>query len=77
MSWQGRISVNPEICDGKVCITGTRVMVTVILDNLADGVSEAEILRSYPTLTSEDVRAAIHYASDLAAGRVVRLPEAS
>ncbi|HEV8059996.1 MAG TPA: DUF433 domain-containing protein [Gemmataceae bacterium] len=75
MKWQDRISVDPNICHGKVCIKGTRIMVTVILDNLADGVSETQILNSYPTLKSEDVRAAIHYASDLASGRVVTLPE--
>ncbi len=51
-------------------------MVTVILDNLAEGLSEDEILTSYPTLVSDDIRAAIHYASDLASGRVVTLPEA-
>ena len=51
-------------------------MVTVILDNLAQGLAEAEILNSYPTLKSEDIRAAVHYASDLASGRVVTLPEA-
>ncbi len=76
MNWQERISVDPSICHGKVCITGTRIMVTVILDNLAEGASEAEVLKSYPTLKSEDVRAAIHYASELASGRVVTLPEA-
>ena len=76
MKWQDRISVDPSICHGKVCIKGTRIMVTVILDNLADGISEADILNSYPTLKSEDVRAAIQYASDLASGRVVTLPEA-
>ena len=76
MNWQDRISVDPNICHGKVCIKGTRIMVTVILDNLADGISEADILSSYPTLKSEDVRAAIHYASELASGRVVTLPEA-
>ena len=76
MNWQERISVKPDVCHGKVCVAGTRIMVTVILDNLAEGVSEAEILRSYPTLLSEDIRAAIHYASDLASGRVVTLPEA-
>ncbi len=76
MKWQDRISVDPSICHGKVCIKGTRIMVTVILDNLADGISEADILNSYPTLKSEDVRAAIHYASGLASGRVVTLPEA-
>lgn len=76
INWQDRISVKPDVCHGKVCIAGTRIMVTVILDNLADGLSEAEILRSYPTLESEDIRAAILYASDLASGRVVTLPEA-
>jgi uncharacterized protein (DUF433 family) len=74
MNWQERISVKPDVCHGKVCIAGTRIMVTVILDNLAEGISEADILKSYPTLKSEDIRAAIHYASDLASGRVVTLP---
>ena len=77
MNWQDRISVDPNICHGKVCIKGTRIMVTVILDNLAEGLTESAILNSYPTLKSEDVRAAIHYASDLASGRVVTLPEAA
>jgi uncharacterized protein (DUF433 family) len=76
MSWQDRISVKPDVCHGKVCISGTRFMVTVILDNLAEGVTEEQILNSYPTLKSDDVRAAIYYASDLASGRVVTLPEA-
>jgi len=76
MNWQERISVNPNICHGKVCIRGTRIMVTVILDNLAEGLSEADILNSYPTLKAEDIRAAVYYASDLASGRVVTLPEA-
>jgi uncharacterized protein (DUF433 family) len=76
MSWQDRISMSPDVCHGELCVTGTRIMVTMILDNLAEGLSEAEILNSYPTLKSEDIRAAIHYASDLASGRVVTLPEA-
>jgi uncharacterized protein (DUF433 family) len=44
------ISVDPQICHGKACIRGTRIMITVILDNLAAGVSPEEILKSYPTL---------------------------
>jgi uncharacterized protein (DUF433 family) len=40
MSWQDRISAKPDVCHGKVCIAGTRIMVTVILDNLAEGLSE-------------------------------------
>jgi uncharacterized protein (DUF433 family) len=59
-----------------VCIKGTRIMVTIILDNLAEGLSAAEILDSYPTLRAEDIKAAMYYASDLASGRVVTLPEA-
>ena len=76
MNWQDRLSVKPEVCRGQVCITGTRIMATVILDNLAEGITEAELLSSYPTLKSEDIRAVIRYASDLASGRVVTLPEA-
>jgi PIN domain nuclease of toxin-antitoxin system/uncharacterized protein (DUF433 family) len=76
MSWQDRISVKPDACHGKVCIAGTRITVIVILDNLAEGLTEAEFLNSYPTLKSEDIRAAIHYAWKLASGRVVTLPEA-
>ena len=75
MNWQDRISVKPDVCHGKVCIPGTRIMVTVILDNLAEGIPEADILKSHPTLKSEDIRAAIHDASDRASGRVVTLPE--
>lgn len=76
MKWQDRISVDPNICHGKVCIKGTRIMVTVILDNLAGGVSPEEILRGYPTLHPEDIRAALGYAAELARGWYdVELPE--
>ena len=61
-----RISVKPNICHGKPCIAGTRIMVSVILDNLAEGVSEDEILREYPSLQPEDIRAALTYAALLA-----------
>jgi uncharacterized protein (DUF433 family) len=57
-----RISVDPDICHGKPCIRGTRIMVTVILDNLAEGLSPEEIVAEYPPLTMEDVQAAIVYA---------------
>ena len=75
MNWQDRLSMKPDVCHGKVCITGTRIMATVILDNLAEGVTESELLNSYPTLKPKDIRAVVHYASDLASGRVVTLPE--
>ena len=77
MRWEDRISSKPDVCHGKVCIAGTRIPVTVVLDNLAEGASEAEILDEYPTLVVEDIRAAMHYAAGLASGRVIILPEAA
>jgi uncharacterized protein (DUF433 family) len=71
MNWQERLSVDPRVCHGKVCVRGTRIMVSVILDNLAGGASEAEILDSYPSLTREDIHAAIQYAAELARDRIV------
>jgi uncharacterized protein (DUF433 family) len=61
-----RISINPRICHGQACIKGTRIMVSVILDNLATGVAREEILRSYPPLTNADIDAALAYAAELA-----------
>ncbi len=71
MRWQDRISVDPDICHGKACIRGTRVMVSVVLDNLAEGVDPDEILRSYPSLQREDIQVAIGYAAELARERVI------
>ncbi len=73
MNWREHISVDPQVCHGKPCVTGTRVMVSVILDNLAAGQSVAEILASYPTVTAEAVRATLAYAADLARERLVPL----
>ena len=73
MNWRDRITVDPRVCHGKACIRGTRVMVSVILDNLAANVLAEEILKSYPTLRPEDVQAAIAYAADLARERVIPL----
>ena len=66
MDWKERILVDPEICHGKPCIKGTRVMVSIILDYLSAGESEEEILKQYPTLKPEDIRAAVAYAAWLA-----------
>jgi len=74
MNWKERITVDPAVCHGKACIKGTRVMVSVILDNLADGISEAEILKSYPTLKQEDIKASIAYAAELSRERMVSVP---
>ncbi len=73
MDWREHISVDPAICHGKACIKGTRIMVSVILDNLAANVSMDEVLRSYPSLTREAIQAAIAYAADLAKERTVAI----
>jgi uncharacterized protein (DUF433 family) len=73
LNWQARISVDPQVCHGKACILGTRVMVSVVLDNLAAGISRAEILASYPSLASEDIETSIAYAAELARERIVPL----
>ena len=72
--WQERISINPAVCHGKACIRGTRVMVSVILDNLAVRVHRDEILASYPTLTDADIQAAISSAAELAREGTAALP---
>jgi len=66
MNWSDYISVDSSICHGKACIKGTRIMVSVVLDNLAAGLTTEEIIRSYPSLSVETVRAAITCAADLA-----------
>lgn len=73
MAWRDRIVTDPMICHGKACIRGTRVTASVVLDNLAAGVAEDEILASYPSLVREDIAAAIGYAAELARERVVEL----
>ncbi len=73
MDWRERITVDPLVCHGKACIKGTRVMVSIILDNLAEGISEIEILKSYPSLKPDDIKAAISYAAELSRERLVSL----
>lgn len=64
--WRRRISVSPNVCHGKPCIKGTRIMVSIVLDYLAAGESVEEIIEQYPTLAPDDVRAAQAYAAWLA-----------
>lgn len=64
--WRKRIVSDPEICHGKPCLQGTRIMVSVVLDNLAEGMSPQEIVDDYPPLALDDVQAALAYAADLA-----------
>ncbi len=74
MKWQDYITVDPSVCHGKACFRGTRIMVSVVLDNLATGQTPEDILRSYPSLSAETVQAAMAYAAELARERVVDIP---
>ncbi len=71
MTWQERITADPAICHGQVCIRGTRIFVSVVLDNLAAGSSPEQIVADYPSLSVEDVHAAIAYAAELARERLL------
>jgi len=62
------------VCHGKACIRGTRIMVSVILDNLAAGASEKEIMRSYSALSGEDIDAAMAFAAEPTRERFAPLP---
>ena len=68
-----RITIDPRVCAGKPCIRGTRIWVSLIVDNLAAGASEEEILSGYPSLKREDIRAALAYAAELTHDRYVPL----
>lgn len=63
--WQEYLTSDSDICGGQLCAGGTRVLVTNILDSLAEGASREEVLRSYPTLKPEHIDAAIAYAAEL------------
>ncbi len=64
-TWRDYITSDPNVCHGQICAKGTRVMVTNILDSLAEGSGTEEILRSYPSLKPEHIEA-LAYAADLA-----------
>lgn len=69
-----RISINPNVCFGKPCIKGTRIWVSLILDYLAAGEIEKDILDNYPQLTHEDILAAIAYGAEAARERIIPVP---
>jgi uncharacterized protein (DUF433 family) len=71
IDWRAHLTSDPRICGGRVCAGGTRVLVTNILDSLAEGSSQEEILRSYPSLHPEHIEAALAYAAELATGSVI------
>ena len=70
VNWRDHITVDPQICHGKPCITGTRVLVTTVLDNLAAGLDSRAIAESYPSVSPEAVRAAMCYAAEFGQGTV-------
>jgi uncharacterized protein (DUF433 family) len=70
--WRDRISVDPNVCHGRACIKGTRVMVSVIIDNLAAEESIDDIMRGYH-IEREDIQAAMRYAAELTRERIVLL----
>ena len=66
-----RIAIDPRICGGRPCVRGTRLWGSLILDFLADGMTEADLLAEYPVLAREDIRAAIAYGAEVSRERVV------
>ena len=68
-----RITVNSNVCHGKACIKGTRIPVHIVLDLLASGETEENILKAYPQITKDDVYACLQYASALANEEIVHL----
>ncbi|MCP4126202.1 MAG: DUF433 domain-containing protein [Gammaproteobacteria bacterium] len=74
MYWQNHITVDPNVCHGQACFKDTRIMVSVVLDNLAAGNSIDDILQSYPSLDTDSIHAAIGYAAELAKERVLPIP---
>ena len=73
MDWREHITVDPNVCHGQACIAGSRVMVSVILDNLAAGLTAEAIVESYPSVSGEAVTASLQYAAELAKERRVPL----
>ncbi len=74
MDWRPYIAVDPQIMHGTACFQGTRIPVSVVLDNLAAGETPERILDQYPSLKPEHIPAAIGYAAALARERVVPIP---
>ncbi len=75
MSYLDRITFNPNQCGGRPCIRGMRIRVKDILEMLASGASEGEILQSFPYLEREDIQAALQYAAQQVDHAVLSLPE--
>ena len=73
MDWKKYITSDPQILHGKACLTGTRIPVSVVLDNLAAGLTPKQIVESYPSLSAKAIQAAIAYAAELAREEFISL----
>ena len=71
MDWRKFITAKAEICHGRACFDGTRIMVTVVLDCLASGMTADEIVREYPSLSKDHILASLSYSAELAKERIV------
>ena len=69
-----RISIDPRVCFGRPVIRGTRIWVSLVVDNLAEGIPEAELLAAYPQLKPEDIRAALAFAAEMTRERIIPIP---
>ncbi|NCO34237.1 MAG: DUF433 domain-containing protein [Armatimonadetes bacterium] len=68
------ITIDPAVCFGKAVIRGTRIWVALIVDNLAAGVTEEELIESYPQISREQIRACLAYAAEMTRERVIPVP---
>jgi len=75
--WRYLITSDPQVMAGQACIKGTRIPVSVVLDNLAGGLTEDEIVEQYPSLSHEAIHASLAYAAELAHDEVLPLPAAT
>ena len=73
MEWRERIHSDPAVCHGQVCIRGTRIPVSVVLDNLAAGLTPEAIVADYPSLSVDDIRAVQAYAAQLAREHIIEI----
>lgn len=67
MEWRDYVTVDPSICHGQACVRGTRIPVSVVLDNLAAKLAPEEIVHSYPGLTRKAIDACVVYAAERSA----------
>jgi len=72
-----RILIDPRICHGKPCVKGTRIMVWLVVQYLANGDSAEDILAAYPSLSREDIQACLAYAAEMTRERVLPVAVAS